>query len=160
MKGIRKVLLHSPFLERFYLLQASRWLWDLCMGSSETYNFGLFPAVPFSWLNFLLSGVAHFLHCPQEPTCSLPSPVMLRNHQFSRQPQWTAFKSTPMMPALCGKLVSVADTGNSAFYLIRQRGQAQAPCSTLGHQRGWPPRVPPSRFPQADVGHQSTRLPN
>lgn len=64
VKGIRKVLLHSPFLERFYLLQASRWLWDLCMGSLETYNFGLSPAVPFSWLKFLLSGVAHFLHCP------------------------------------------------------------------------------------------------
>lgn len=63
-EGIRKVLLHSPVLEWFYLLEASRPLWDLHMGSSETFNLDLSPALPFTGMNCLLPGVTYFLHCP------------------------------------------------------------------------------------------------
>lgn len=77
---------------------------------------------------------------------------MLRDHQFSWQAQWTALKSTPMMPALWGNLVAAGDTGNSASFVTRPRGQVQAPSSALGPQRGWPSCFSPSGFPRQVPG--------
>lgn len=117
------------------------------VGSSETFNLDLCPALPFTWMTSLLPGVMYFLHCPWEPTCPLPFPFVLRYHQFSRQPHWTALKSIPV-PALLWKFWAMLGPQETiASYLIRQKASSgpiqhssnslslshQSACQTASH---------------------------
>ena len=60
---MRKVLLYSPVLEWFRLCRPAE-AYGICAWGLRSLTFGISPAVPFTWLKSLLSGVTHFLHCP------------------------------------------------------------------------------------------------